>query len=168
MADLDAAEGLTLECTPRFSVDPMSSVTRDAVWTVAEVARRAQVSAGTVRYYEKVGLVRSTFRSAAGYRHYGAAELDRLRFIQGAQRLGLRLREIRELLEVRDTGVCPCEPAETLLKRRVGEIDQEIRRLSVLRADLERMLTAIPGPACPDPQPGTWCPPVLTDTNQGS
>jgi DNA-binding transcriptional MerR regulator len=137
------------------------------VWTVAEVARRAEVSPDTVRYYEKVGLVRSTFRSAAGYRHYGPAELDRLRFIQGAQRLGLRLREIRELLEVRDTGVCPCEPAETLLKLRVGEIDQEIRRLSVLRADLERMLTAIPGPACPDPRPGTWCPPVLTDSDQG-
>lgn len=161
------AEDLTLECTPRLSVDSMSSVTQVAVWTVAELARRAEVSPDTVRYYERVGLVRSAYRSAAGYRHYGEAELDRLRFIQGAQRLGLRLREIRELLDVRDTGECPCEPAETLLKRRVGEIDQEISRLAGLRTDLERMLAAIPGPTCPDPQPGTWCPPVLTDTNQG-
>jgi DNA-binding transcriptional MerR regulator len=145
----------------------MSSVTQHAVWTVAELARRADVSPDTVRYYERSGLVRSVSRSAAGYRHYGEAELDRLRFIQGAQRLGLRLREIRELLDVRDSGVCPCEPAETLLKRRMGEIDQEIRRLSALRSDLERMVTAIPGPTCPDPQPGTWCPPVLTNVDGG-
>jgi hypothetical protein len=37
-----------------------------------------------------------------------------LKFIQGAQRLGrLRLRDIADLLAVRDTGGCPCEPADT-------------------------------------------------------
>ena len=41
-----------------------------------------------------------------------AATVDRLKFIQGAQRLGLKLRDIADLLAVRDTGVCPCEPAE--------------------------------------------------------
>lgn len=138
----------------------MSTVAQDAAWTVAELARRARVSPDTVRYYERCGLLRSTRRSAAGYRHYGAAELDRLRFIQGAQRLGLRLREIRDLLAVRDTGVCACEPAETLLRRRMSEIEREIARLTVLRGDLRRMLAAIPGPGCPDPQPGTWCAPM--------
>lgn len=144
----------------------MSSVTQNASWTVADLARRAGVSPDTVRYYERAGLLRSTWRSAAGYRHYGEAELDRLRFIQGAQRLGLRLREIRDLLQVCDTGVCPCEPAEMLLRRRMEEIDLEIARLSVLRGDLERMLAAIPGPTCPDPEPGTWCPPVLTSRGE--
>ena len=145
----------------------MSSVTQDPAWTVAELARRAEVTPDTVRYYERAGLLRCTHRSAAGYRHYGEAELDRLRFIQGAQRLGLRLREIRDLLQVRDTGACPCEPAETLLRRRMAEIDQEIVRLSALRADLEQMLTAIPGPGCPDPEPGTWCAPVLISKAEG-
>lgn len=141
----------------------MSTALPDAAaWTVAELARRAQVSADTVRYYERAGLLTCTQRSPAGYRHFGAADLDRLRFIQGAQRLGLRLREIRDLLQVRDTGTCPCEPAETLLRRRVAEIDQELARLTALRGDLERMLMAIPGPGCPDPEPGTWCPPALT------
>ncbi|HEY3868369.1 MAG TPA: MerR family transcriptional regulator [Actinocrinis sp.] len=146
----------------------MSTVLQGAtVWTVAELARRAHVSADTVRYYERAGLLPCTSRSPAGYRHFSEADLDRLRFIQGAQRLGLRLREIRELLQVRDTGTCPCEPAETLLRRRVAEIDQELVRLTALRADLERMLTAIPGPRCPDPEPGTWCPPVLTAHAEG-
>jgi len=80
-------------------------------------------------------------------------------FIRGAQRLGLRLAEIRELLVVRDTGACTCEPAAGLLRRHVTQIEQEIERLSALRAELLGMLSAMPGPDCPDPLPGTWCSP---------
>lgn len=129
-------------------------------WTVADVAREAGVSPDTVRYYERAGLLEPPSRSAAGYRQFDSGALDRLRFIQGAQRLGLRLREIRDLLAVRDTGICPCESAETLLRRRVAEIEREIARLSALRGDLEQMLSGLPGIGCPDPEPGTWRPVV--------
>ena len=87
--------------------------------------------------------------------------MDRLLFIRGAQRLGLRLAEIRGLLAVRDTGTYPCEPAEGLLRRHVAEIGTEIERLAALRDDLLAMLPAMPEPGCPDPLPGTWCPPGL-------
>jgi DNA-binding transcriptional MerR regulator len=83
--------------------------------------------------------------------------VDRLRFIQGCQRLGLRLREIGELLSVRDTGECPCEPAAELLRRRIAEIDAEAARLATLRADLVRMVDSVPDGPCQDPDPGTWC-----------
>jgi DNA-binding transcriptional MerR regulator len=79
----------------------------------------------------------------------------------------LRLREIRDLLSVRDTGVCPCESAETLLRRRVDEIAREIARLTRLRGELEQVLTGLPGPGCPDPEPGTWCPAVPESTEIG-
>ena len=84
-------------------------------------------------------------------------------FIRGAQRLGLRLAEIRDLLSVRDTGVCPCEPAEVLLRRHLDEIDAEMARLAALRGELTGMLTAMPGPDCPNPDPGAWCPPANTE-----
>src|SRR5947209_4672865 len=146
----------------------MGTTMRDqARWTVADVAREAGISPDTVRYYERAGLLEPAGRSAAGYRQFDAGSLDRLKFIQGAQRLGLRLREIRDLLTVRDTGVCPCESAETLLRRRVAEIEREIARLTALRGDLDRMLTALPGPGCPDPEPGTWCP-VVPDHAQSA
>ena len=85
--------------------------------------------------------------------------------IQGAQRLGLRLDDIRELLAVRDTGTCPCEPADQLLRRRLAQLDAELARLVAPRQDMAEMLQALAGADCPPPAPGTWCPsPLLTAT----
>ena len=125
--------------------------------TVGQLAARAAVRTDTIRYYEREGLLLAPRRTDGDHRRYGPADLDRLLFIRGAQRLGLRLAEIRELLAVRDTGTCACEPAEALLRRHVAEIGTEIERLATLRAELLAMLTAMPGPDCPDPLPGT-CP----------
>jgi DNA-binding transcriptional MerR regulator len=128
--------------------------------TVAALARLSGSSPDAVRYYERVGLLPPPPRSSAGYRHYGEDALDRLRFVQGAQRLGLRLREIRDLLTVRDTGTCPCGDAAVLLRQRMAEIDTEIERLSELHSALDRMVSQLPSPDCPDPVPGVWKPPV--------
>ncbi|CAN5577015.1 heavy metal-responsive transcriptional regulator [soil metagenome] len=129
--------------------------------SVAQVAAKVGVRPDTIRYYERAGLLQPAERTSGAHRRYGEEALDRLRFIQGAQRLGLRLREIATLLEVRDTGRCPCEPAEQLLRQRIGEIDAELTRLTTLRADLVRMADALPDRDCPDPEPGKWCPPGM-------
>jgi DNA-binding transcriptional MerR regulator len=127
---------------------------------VAELAAAVGVAPDTIRYYERAGLLPPPERTAAGYRSYDTGAVDRLRFIQGAQRLGLRLADVRSLLAVRDTGTCPCEPAEDLLRRRMAEVDAEIARLVALRAEMAAMADALPAADCPPPSPGTWCPPA--------
>jgi len=127
--------------------------------SVAQLATQAGVRPDTIRYYERLGLLPAPPRTSGDHRRYPAEALDRLRFVQGAQRLGLRLREIKTLLDVRDTGSCPCEPAEQLLRRRMDELDAELARLQALRADLARMVDALPTGECPEPEPGRWCPP---------
>lgn len=126
---------------------------------VGELAKTAGVAPDTVRYYERAGLLPPPARTAGGYRAYDANAVDRLKFIQGAQRLGLRLRDIADLLAVRDTGICPCEPAEALLRRRLADLDAEMARLAALRTQMVAMLDALPATDCPPPVPGTWCPP---------
>jgi DNA-binding transcriptional MerR regulator len=124
--------------------------------TIAEVAAGAGVRPDTLRYYERTGLVPPPPRTTGAHRRYPEATVDRLRFIRGAQRLGLRLAEIKELLAVRDTGACPCEPAEELLRRHLAEIDAELARLSRLRDEVAAMIAAAP---CPAPEaPLSWCP----------
>ena len=125
-------------------------------WTIAELAGQAGVKPDTLRYYERIGLLTSPRRTSGAHRRYDPATLDRLRFIQGAQRLGLRLDQIGDLLAIRDTGECPCEPAATLLRRRLTDLDEEIARLTTLRAELRTMAKALPADNCPDPTPGTW------------
>ena len=73
---------------------------------VGELAEAVGATSDTIRYYERAGLLPPPRRTPAGYRTYDVLAVDRLRFIQGAQRLGLRLADIRDLLSVRDTGSC--------------------------------------------------------------
>jgi len=126
---------------------------------IAELARAVHVSTDTVRYYERIGLLPPPRRTAGGYRDYDAGAVDRLRFIQGAQRLGLHLVDIGHLLAVRDTGDCPCEPAGELLRRRLDDVDAQIARLGALRTEMAAMAAALPAADCPPPSPGSWCPP---------
>jgi DNA-binding transcriptional MerR regulator len=135
--------------------------------TVGQLASRAGVRTDTIRYYEREGLLPVPRRTEGEHRRYGRADVDRLLFIRGAQRLGLRLAEIGDLLAVRDTGACPCEPAAGLLRRHVAQLEREIERLSALRGELLGMLASIPGPDCPDPLPGTWCPPGPLPARKG-
>jgi len=129
--------------------------------TIAEVAAGAGVRPDTLRYYERTGLVPPPPRTTGAHRRYPEATVDRLRFIRGAQRLGLRLSEIKDLLAVRDTGVCPCEPAEDMLRRHLAEIDAELARLNRLRDEVAAMLAAAP---CPDPTAAvSWCPPECAE-----
>lgn len=139
----------------------MAAASETAI-TVAVLAKLAGSTPDTVRYYEKAGLLPPPRRSSSGYRHYSPDAVDRMHFIQGAQRLGLHLREIRDLLSVRDTGTCPCGDAAVLLREHMAEIDQQIRDLTRLRVTLADMVSQIPSADCPDPVPGVWKPPHTT------
>jgi DNA-binding transcriptional MerR regulator len=134
--------------------------------TIAQVAAGAGVRPDTLRYYERTGLLPEPARTTGAHRRYPETTVERLRFIRGVQRLGLRLSEIKELLAVRDTGVCPCEPAEDLLRRHLAEIDAELIRLTELRAELSGLLA---GPACTErvPAPVPWCPPNCSEDGEG-
>jgi DNA-binding transcriptional MerR regulator len=126
-----------------------------ATLTVSILAKLAGVPAGTVRCYDRAGLLPPLARTPAGYRLYGEDAADRLRLVKGAQRLGLRLREVAELLAVRDRGACPCGHAQAMVDRRLGEVDAEVARLVGLRAELARVAARCAPDACPD-RVGAW------------
>jgi DNA-binding transcriptional MerR regulator len=70
---------------------------------MSATAAEAGVSPDTLRYYERLGLDRPA-RTTSGYGVYDVRTAERVRFIKGAQRTGLRLADIRDLLAIRDRG----------------------------------------------------------------
>jgi DNA-binding transcriptional MerR regulator len=126
--------------------------------TVSDLGAEVGLSAATVRYYERLGLLPPAERTAAGYRQYPKEAVERLRFVKSAQRLGLRLREIAELLAICDQGVCPCGHSEALLRERMAEIDSQVAELQAVRAELARVVERYPAAACHDPTATSrWC-----------
>ena len=104
---------------------------------IGTLAERTGVPADTIRYWEKEGVLPRPERSEAGYRLYGEAAGERVRFIRQAQALGLRLDEIAEVLAlVEERGIEPCAHVEAQLRERLSEVRGRIRGLEELRQRL--------------------------------
>jgi DNA-binding transcriptional MerR regulator len=108
--------------------------------TVSDLARRVGTSADTIRYYERIGVLPEAERSPAGYRLFGEDDVERVAFVKRAQRFGLQLDEIRELLDIRERGLCPCGHAHDLLTDKLTEIEQQLRSLTDLRDDIRQLI----------------------------
>jgi DNA-binding transcriptional MerR regulator len=109
--------------------------------SIAAVCEQTGLSPRTVRYYEELGLLPGVRRRAGGRRVYGADELERLRFIQRLQLLGLPLAEIRELNDVHALGgstAAMLERLDQVLGARLGELDARIGELRALRDQIEK------------------------------
>ena len=91
--------------------------------TVSKLADSCGLSRSTVLYYESIGLLRASSRSGANYRRYSDADAARLRQICIYRDAGLKLDDIRVLLDR------PGNDPSALLERRLVEIDNEIGRL---------------------------------------
>ena len=103
---------------------------------IGELAQRAGVNPKTLRFYEKAGLIPPPPRTPSGYRDYTSEHVRRLVFVKAAQRLGLTLADIREILARRDRGERPCRHVLDLLDRQVAELDARITEMSRRRAQL--------------------------------
>ncbi len=105
--------------------------------TIGALARAAGVNVETIRYYQRVGLITEPPRPATGYRTYPPDTIDRIRFIKRAQKLGFRLREIRELLEL---GEASCHDVQQRAQQKREQIDRQIADLQALRETLDRLI----------------------------
>ncbi len=103
---------------------------------VSELARRTGVKVETVRYYERRGLLSPASRSASGYRRYGDEELQRLRFILRAKTLGFTLKEIKELLELKNTPEATCHDIRQRAEVKVQDIESRIHALRAMHRAL--------------------------------
>lgn len=110
---------------------------------IGQLAGRLAINPRTIRFYERVDLLPEPERTASGYRLYHHADEQRLRFIKSAQRLGLTLGDIQELLALRDGGDPPCGHLASLVDRRLSEVDARLRELQTLQHELAALRSRI-------------------------
>jgi DNA-binding transcriptional MerR regulator len=114
----------------------------DGGFKIGELARRTGVTAKTIRFYERKGLLPAATRAANRYRLYGEDTAEILRFIKQATGLGLTLAEIKDVLVIRHGGRPPCRHVHQLLRDKAVELDRKLKDLVDVRERIRRSLAA--------------------------
>ena len=114
-------------------------------YRIGEVTRLTGLSADTLRYYERIGLLPPVARNAGGVRIYDERDLSRLRFIQRAQKMNFRLEEIGMLLKMRTDPRHAREEVRELTARKLAEVERSLEALNLLRNELTLLLNLCRG-----------------------
>jgi len=116
-------------------------VVQEPTKLIGSVAKESGVPIKTIRYYEELGLLRTSGRTEGGFRIFSSDVLARLNFIKRAQRLGLSLAEIKDFLDIHDRGELPCEHVQVKLSDKISQIEQQIQQLQILKLELKGLLS---------------------------
>lgn len=112
-----------------------------AALKIGELAKRLDLNPRTIRFYEDAGVLPPPARTRGGFRLYGEQDVERLRFVKAAQRVGLSLGEIKEVMAFRDRGQAPCRYVAAVIEERLSEINERMRDLRALKAELTELRT---------------------------
>lgn len=116
------------------------------MFKIGQLAKLADVTPDTVRYYEKQGMMDHHIRTEGGYRLYSDQDLQRLRFIRYAKQLGFTLETIAELLSIRvDLGGRRIIKKKSIVDARLHEVESKLTELTRMRESLKRLSDACCG-----------------------
>lgn len=113
--------------------------------TIGKLAERSGISTDTLRYYEKMGLIKAASRSEAGYRIYSDDAERILQFIKGAKTLNFTLEEIRQLLTLNRSDKATCAEVLKHTTGKIAEAEQKIRELKEVKKALLVLTKECPG-----------------------
>ena len=118
------------------------------MYRIGELAKLANVTPDTIRYYEKQQMIDHEVRTEGGFRLYTDNDLQRLRFIRYARQLGFALDSIRELLSIRiDPAHHTCQESKSIVQARLDEVEARIQELQTMQRSLQRLNDACCGTA---------------------
>ena len=121
---------------------------------ISELAKRTGLSAHTLRFYEKQGLVSHNSRSDGGYREYDETDLRRVEFVRTARNVGFSLEDIALLLSIRvDKDSHSCEQVADITRRKLDEVNDRLRELESMKKTLGILLDS----CCGGPESAIHC-----------
>jgi len=119
------------------------STDESTLMQIGEVAKRVDVTVRTVRYYEEMGLIEPAMRTEGGFRLYDISVVRRLQLIHALRSLDFPLKDIQELLNIRQdshTGTVAAHRLMRLLQIQLERTNERIAQLMAIRADIEKAM----------------------------
>ena len=114
-------------------------------YRIGDIAQLLGLTADTLRYYEKIGLLPPVGRNSAGLREYSERDVSRLRFIQRAQKMSFSLAEIAYLLAMRENPQQARDEVRTLTAVKLDEVEARLKELTLLRNEMRLLLNLCRG-----------------------
>ena len=106
--------------------------------SIGALAKAAGVNVETIRFYQRKGLLEEPKRNRGEIRRYTLNDVERVRFIKAAQRLGFSLEEAAELLKLDGGG--HCEEARTMAEQKLSDVRARLMALQRVESALARLV----------------------------
>lgn len=118
---------------------------------INELSKRTGVSAHTIRYYEKYGLIKGKRKEEVksnNYLHYDEEIADKLELIKDAKTVGFTLNEIRQLIDAWYNKKFTITKKISVLDGKLQSIDEKIRQLKEMKKQIARMKEEVEAGEC--------------------
>lgn len=109
--------------------------------TIGRLAKLANVNVETIRYYEKIYLIRQPLSKVGKYRIYQESDIRRVQSIKRAQELGFSLKDISKLLALSESS-SSCLSVKKLAEENLLSIDEKIKMLNKLKNKLSDLVNS--------------------------
>ena len=121
---------------------------------ISELSEKTGLTAHTLRYYEKHGLINASNRSEAGYRFYTDSDVRRVQFVKTARNTGFSLEDIGQLLSIRvDKLSHSCQEVTDITRKKLDEVSAKLTELQSMQQTLQLLLES----CCGGPENATHC-----------
>ncbi len=117
---------------------------------IGQASDLSGIPAKTIRYYESIGLLPKPARTDSGYRDYSDPEIETMRFIQRARKLGFAIKDVCELLDLWNDTHRTSAQVKSLTRRHIDEIEVKINELESMRKTLITLSDKCHGDDRPD------------------
>jgi DNA-binding transcriptional MerR regulator len=110
--------------------------------TVREASEFTGLSAHTLRYYERIGLIEPVARNAGGHRRYAQTDLEHLRFLHCLRDTGMPIQRMQEYASLASQGHATLDARLDLLEAHRRDVQARIQeledKLAIIDAKIKR------------------------------
>lgn len=103
---------------------------------IHDLSKQLDITTKTIRYYEKVGILKPERNTSNNYRVYTEKDIKKLDFIKRARAMNFSVDEIKQIINIKEEGYYPCNKVLSLLKQKISDLDKSIQEMIDFRNHL--------------------------------